>query len=135
MARYCYNCGNDIYEGDNYCTNCNAKLNQTPTKPSIQFNQNIQGTNIQAIIGLVLSIVGFAFLGLIFSIIGLSNANKLNQNGKGLAIAGIIISILRIILLMFLIIIFLLTASTSNNSFDDTIDNIPAIQETEMYNS
>ena len=46
-----------------------------------------------AIIGFVLSFF-FALLGLIFSIIGLKKAKQLGGSGQGLAVAGLIISIL-----------------------------------------
>ncbi len=41
-------------------------------------------------------------LGLVFSSIGISRANKLNGTGKGLAVAGLIISLLGIILIILL---------------------------------
>ncbi len=41
-------------------------------------------------------------LGLVFSIIGLSKASKLGGAGRGLAIAGLVISLLGIIVIIFL---------------------------------
>ncbi len=41
-------------------------------------------------------------LGLIFSSIGLSRANKIGGTGKGLAIAGLVISLIGIILIILL---------------------------------
>jgi hypothetical protein len=49
-------------------------------------------TNGLAIAGLILAFLA-PLIGLILSIVGLSQAKKRNQNGRGLAIAGIIISI------------------------------------------
>jgi hypothetical protein len=52
-----------------------------------------QGTNGLSIAGLVLAFL-FAPLGLILSIVGLIQAGKRGQKGKGLAIGGIIVSLL-----------------------------------------
>lgn len=59
-----------------------------------------------AIAGFVISLVSIicccgslSTFSLVFSIIGLVNSKKVNGNGKGLAIAGIIISILAYVLL------------------------------------
>ena len=68
------NTGQPIYNG-----------NQQPVQPQQQ-----GGTNGFAIAGLIVSIFVSALVGLILSIIGLSKAKTLN-NGKGLAIAGIVI--------------------------------------------
>lgn len=50
-----------------------------------------------AVAGFILSFTN-CLLGLIFSCIGVGSADKYNEKGKGLAIAGIIISILNIII-------------------------------------
>lgn len=69
--------------------------------------------NGMAVAGFVLALVALFFgwipflgwaawlLGLIFSGIGLSKANKVNGKGKGLAIAGLVISLIGIALLLF----------------------------------
>ena len=63
-------------------------------------------TNGFAIAGFVISIVSIfccgipSWLGLVFSIIGLVNANKSEGEGKGLAIAGIVISAILLVLLI-----------------------------------
>ena len=54
------------------------------------------GTNGMAIAGFVLAFF-CSLLGLIFSIIGLNQAKQRNQGGQGLAIAGIVISIVSMI--------------------------------------
>jgi hypothetical protein len=51
-----------------------------------------QGTNRLAIVGLILAIF-IPLLGLILSIVGTVQAGRRNQKGKGLAIAGIVISL------------------------------------------
>ena len=64
-----------------------------------------------AIAGFVISLVSFLlccgslnWLSLIFSIIGLAQAKSKNGNGKGLAIAGIVISCIVMVLFIVLII-------------------------------
>lgn len=64
-----------------------------------------QKTNTLSVLGLISSFL-IPLLGLILSITGVSQASKRNEKGKGLAIAGIIISILNGILqLIFLLIL------------------------------
>ncbi|MBR5082519.1 MAG: FHA domain-containing protein [Bacteroidales bacterium] len=65
-------------------------------------------TNIFAILGFVFAFV-FSLLGLVFSIVGLSKANKMGGKQKGLAIAGLIISIISIVII---IIYFVVIAGT-----------------------
>lgn len=103
--KYCPNCGSQVEEGAQFCNICGARLVQPQVQnanpnpgynPGYQYNQmnNIvpaqTGINVQAIVGFVMA---FAFypVGLVFSILGLVNANKTNH-GRGYAIAGIIIS-------------------------------------------
>ena len=99
---YCKNCGNQITPGNNFCVSCGSPVDgvQQP-----DYNQPVQQEqNGFAIAGLICSIVVGSITGLIFSIIGLNKAKKQNGNGKGLAIAGIVISAIR--LAIFAIVIF-----------------------------
>lgn len=59
-----------------------------------QHPQRHPGTNGFAIAGFVLGLIGGCVLGLIFSIIGLKQTKSRPQDGRGLAIAGLILSIL-----------------------------------------
>lgn len=89
-----------------------------------------QPTSIMAILGLV-----FAFfiplLGLIFSIVGISQTKQNKQGGRGLAIAGLIISSIFMLLGLLWFVIFLVAAlnsDTSNNnsgnsSFSDSLSS------------
>ena len=70
-------------------------------------NNNVKGTNYFAIIGFIMSLF-FALPGLILSIIGL-NKSKYTNSGKGLSIAGIIISGISLLITL---IAFLLVLST-----------------------
>lgn len=105
---YCSNCGNQIDDHASVCIHCgaptqNAQYQQQYQQP-VQQNTSSNQSNTLAIVGFV-----FAFLmplvGLICSIIGLKNAPQFNGNGKGLAIAGIIISALDIIIYLIVIIV------------------------------
>ena len=113
MAKFCKNCGTELKE-NNTCHNCgtvngstktannssNNKINVNANNNNGNNNYNNGGYNYQptptngmAIAGFVLSLLGCTgILGLIFSIIGLAQAPRYNNNGKGLAIAGICIS-------------------------------------------
>jgi len=58
--------------------------------------------SVWAIAGFVLSFFGiFAVLGLTFSIVGLSQTKNNQRRGRGLAIAGLIISIIVLIITVF----------------------------------
>ena len=72
---------------------------------NIMHNERKEGTNGFAISGFVCSLVLFGLLGLIFSIIGLSQIEKNGQEGKGLAIAGIVVSIVRLFFILFYILV------------------------------
>lgn len=77
-----------------------------------QTNNNVvvKTTNGFGVAGFVISLVStilccgiFNWLSLIFSIIGLVNSKKMNGEGKGLSIAGIIISCVFLILSIILL--------------------------------
>lgn len=70
---------------------------QQPSYPPQQYGPPpAAGTNGMAIAGFVLAFF-CSILGLIFSIIGLNQAKARNQGGQGLAIAGVIISVISIV--------------------------------------
>ena len=105
---YCGNCGNNIKSNDSFCPYCgrqvinnnneyyqNTTYNSTPALRS--------GTNGIAIAGFILAFI-FPLLGLILSCVGLaSSKDYYNHSGRGLSIAGIIISLIPIILVILLI--------------------------------
>lgn len=107
---FCPNCGKQVNDNDNVCSYCGAALNDKPgyQQPGPmnnggynQYNQQYQynnqpyvkPTNGFAIAGLVLSFFIW-LLGLIFSVIGLNKSKTMNGSGRGIAIAGIVISII-----------------------------------------
>ena len=105
---YCSNCGNNIKGNDIYCPYCGKQINNN----NYGYYQNNQynnayslreGTNGIAITGFILAFI-FPLLGLIFSCIGLACSKEYyNHSGRGLSIAGIIISLIPIILIILLI--------------------------------
>ncbi len=73
---------------------------------------NEQGTNKKAIVGFVCSIVGVVLccgfpvgiVGLVFSIMALNEMKQTGlEDGKGLAIAGIILAVLSLIIIILLV--------------------------------
>ncbi len=107
MAKFCTNCGQEISEGNRACTNCGTLVDGgSPVTTTVNVNNVQNPTNGFAIAGFIISLVSLFccgtldWLGLIFSIIGLVKAKSLNGSGKGLAIAGIIISCIGLIILI-----------------------------------
>lgn len=109
---YCKHCGKDIGNAA-WCPYCGAKQqsdnwneqanssNQTSTESQNAWGEQINmstptpRTNVFAIVGLILAFFS-TLLGLIFSCIGLAKSREYGS-GRGIAIAGIIISIINTI--------------------------------------
>ena len=104
-----------------------ASSAQSPKSPTCS-------CNYPAIIGFVLSF-SVNILGLIFSIIGLSQARRTGGEGLGYALAGLIISILAIALGIWLLIVFVIAADNLADDFNnlDPLNSGSAIVET--YNN
>lgn len=81
---FCKNCGKEIDDNAYVCPYCGVRTETTSVTGQ-------SATNGFAIAGFVLSFF-VSLLGLIFSIIGLKKSKECNS-GRGLAIAGIIISV------------------------------------------
>lgn len=94
--KYCMRCGSTILDDAVICPYCGCA----------QGTQKREETNGMAIAGFVCSFL-IPLLGLIFGGIGLKTANK-TGNGRGLSIAGIIISIfsMAVYFIMLLVIMF-----------------------------
>ena len=121
MAKFCTSCGQELIEGAKACGNCGAKVEgtvtvkATPESGTTTVNVNAVNngpTNGLAVAGFVVSLVStflccgvFNLVSLILSIVGLAQAKNYNGNGKGLAIAGIIISCIFMILGILMIIL------------------------------
>jgi len=110
---FCTCCGKEIKEGSVFCPNCGASQQGATTpitsaggysNPTIQPTVQKAAYNTMCIVGLVIScislllnfwgLVGIA--GTIVSVVGLSSCNQKNENGKALAIIGIIIGVFSI---------------------------------------
>lgn len=94
--KYCMRCGSTILDEAVICPYCGCA----------QGTQKREETNGMAIAGFVCSFL-IPLLGLIFGGIGLKTANK-TGNGRGLSIAGIVISIfsMAVYVIMLLVIMF-----------------------------
>ena len=107
MAKFCSECGKELEENSKVCKNCGKQIEENINSVDKRAVTTTKSANGFAIAGFVLSLVSLlccgttSLLGLIFSIIGLVNANKNQGEGKGLAIAGIIISAILLILLIY----------------------------------
>lgn len=99
---YCTNCGKEINDKAAVCPYCGVIANQNALKADNGEKQ----TNTIAIVGFILSFF-IAIAGLICSIIGYKKAPELNGNGKGFAVAGIVISSISIVVTVFLIVIII----------------------------
>ncbi len=101
----------------------NKKSSGNSSNKNQKNSQDTQKTNAMAIVGFI-----FAFLlpliGLILSIIGLVQINKKGQKGKGLAIAGIIVSVFVAIFHAIITAIIIAAIVSSNNitlqTYNDT---------------
>lgn len=111
---YCKNCGKQIDDKAVICPHCGVATDEYAlnAQPAVQTTK----TNGFAIAGFVLSLIGISLgyytfdlvplLGLIFSIIGLVKS-KTYGSGKGLSIAGLVISIVMFVIWLILIILII----------------------------
>ena len=129
MTKKCPNCGKNIDNNANFCVNCGSKQTKEAEikeeKTTTVESKNTVPVNGLSITGFVLSMISLLCcgllspLGLIFSIIGVAKTEKEDTTGKGLAIAGIIIS--SIMLLLF--IIMLLTLNTLGDFVNEVVSD------------
>lgn len=121
----CIKCNAELKQGAKFCSKCGQKVeanvvNITENKSILTNETNIARnstttncSNSFAIAGFVISIVSsiflcgsFNWLSLVFSIVGLVKSKELNGEGKGLAIAGIIISAILLVIYILWMIVF-----------------------------
>lgn len=116
MAKFCTNCGAELKDGFAFCEKCGSPVDggkqtknvETPTQTVYNNTYNVapaKKTNGLALGGFITTLVSsllccgsFNLIGLILCIIGLVKAKDYDGNGKGLAIAGIIICVVVTIL-------------------------------------
>lgn len=129
--KYCSNCGNALDE-NMICHNCKCdfsnKNNYNEKESVVNDESNVKSDKVKknglAIAGFVISLVSLlccgasSWVGLVFSIIGLCESKKYNNDGKSLAIAGIVISACMLVLwiiLYYLGVIFNVVDNANNN--------------------
>lgn len=93
--KYCKHCGKIIEDTATVCPYCTTKQDIAPVSEK-------SPANGFAIAGFVLSFLG-GLLGLIFSILGIVKAPSYGGRGKGLAIAGLVITFLWFVILLFIL--------------------------------
>lgn len=86
--KYCKNCGAQLDDNAVVCNRCGTSLSAV---------QEEKGHHGLGIAGFVLSLLGMQPLALIFSIIGLA-VGKRNGYKTGLAVAGLVISIISMVI-------------------------------------
>ena len=137
MTNFCPNCGNILNDNTTMCPKCGMQITQSNMTNSMN-NMNTSGSintmntapssngeNNIAIAGFILSFI-IPIIGLILSIIGLKKSKETN-NGRGLSIAGIVIS--TIFTIISIIAIFLIFSSamsvtkTMTNAKDKIFQN------------
>jgi Domain of unknown function (DUF4190) len=98
---FCTNCGSEASSGA-FCTNCGTATGSgasqsTPSGTGAAYQQLNQPkpqptqTNVLAIIALVTSLVGIHLAGIICGHIALNQIKTSGENGRGMALAGLII--------------------------------------------
>ncbi len=100
---FCKKCGANIPDNSAVCPYCGDITAMSAQHQTIVVQNDVSADkNGMAIAGFVLGLIGFLsfgtsfifeILGLIFSIVGICKAKGANDNGKGLAIAGLILSV------------------------------------------
>ena len=128
MAKFCISCGKELVEGNAVCTQCGTPVsNNVNTNVAGTTSSNSNSGNVIALIGFIVSLVSLilccgtlSWVSLILSIIGIVGAKKYDGKGKGLAIAGTIISAVGMILL---IVVMFITPIWQWNTVTKDIDD------------
>ena len=107
--KYCNQCGVHLKDSDMYCNICGGKCSSFNSNNLNELLEVADKNNVAAIIGFIfslLSIFGFSLPGAILSAYGIANAKSCNGNGKGLAVAGLVISIISLLITMVVIYVY-----------------------------
>lgn len=103
---FCHKCGLKIDDQDNYCKHCGVTVPKFKEEKIILEEDQIEKKKYSgySIAGFVLSILGMgtfgivcAILGVIFSSLGIRETASKDLRGKGLSIAGLVISIVGVL--------------------------------------
>jgi len=106
----CRQCGKALAKDEQFCAGCGLPaggantVGSQPAGQVVHVHTGASRSNTMAVLGLVFAFI-MPLLGLIFSCIGLGNAKRMNGEGRGLAIAGLVISILWIVLAIVMVIV------------------------------
>ena len=118
---------NNQYDPNNNYNQNQQNYNGVPNQPMYNqpmYNQPVYNqpvvqqnkTNTLCIVGFILSLLCFNLIGLIVCIIGLNSAKKKNEGGRGLAIAGIIISVITIVITVIMVALAFKTVDQVQNN-------------------
>lgn len=135
MANFCTNCGRELTPGAVFCENCGVKNEVGAPAPQQTAQVPQKKTNGCAIAGFIMSLLCGCLspVALILSIIGISKS-KTTGTGKGLAIAGTIISALGLILSILSLLFMVPAIIAASESGDDWYDIIEeAFEQAEDY--
>ncbi len=97
---FCKKCGTKLSDDALFCEACGTSVAGSNEK-RVEIVQEktvivVKGNNPMATVGFIFAFF-LPFLGLIFSIVGLVKSKGLDERGKGLAIAGMVISIVSMV--------------------------------------
>ena len=99
---FCRKCGKEIPDNANFCSYCGTQIGAFTNTPA----STLAGeSNILAVAGFILAFF-VPIAGLICSILGRRDAPKYGGGGKGLATAGIVISIVTTALAVSAVIVY-----------------------------
>lgn len=126
----CPSCGQRKVTEGQFCINCGYNFNNVqPQQNNVTTNAVTNNpSNGMGIAGLVISIISFicccgslSWLSLIFSIIGMNYAKKNNDVGKGISLAGLIISIIGLLIIILYIIFVVVVAGSTYSTINSVI--------------
>ena len=119
VAKFCTNCGKELEKDQSFCSNCGTPIENKNVTPPVESTVNVTtNTTVQpakkntlALVAFITSLVSsflccgvFNVITLILSIVGLLEAKKYDGDGKGFAIAGIVISAIAVFFFFLLLI-------------------------------
>lgn len=122
---YCKNCGSELSEGAKFCMSCGAPIEGTQQENNAAAEVSVSTPTVAdeakkkynglSIAGFIVSLVSFLggpftilfgpIVGIVLSALGLWQIKKSEQQGKGLAITGIILGALAILATIVLVVI------------------------------
>jgi hypothetical protein len=76
----------------------------------------VQSTNVLAVVGFVLAIVGFNVIAVILGAVALSQIKRTGEKGRGFALAAIWIAIIEVVLFIVILIIAFAVVAAANVS-------------------